>query len=224
VLALLNIEKLLRSGGLALLAVIVFAESGMLVGFFLPGDSLLFIAGFLSSNAGDHVLPALPWVALVAFLAAVAGDQVGYFIGRRIGPVLFSRPDSRIFRQSHLTKAHAFFEKHGTKTIVLARFVPIVRTFTAVVAGASHMEYRKYLTFDIIGGALWGGGITTLGYFLGQRPFIKDHLELAVLAVVAISLLPVVIEFMRHRRQVTAVAADVVADVEDAIERAIDHD
>jgi membrane-associated protein len=197
----LNPEDLLRRGGLALLALIIFAESGLLVGFFLPGDSLLFIAGFLSSDAGNHVLPALPLVLLVAFVAAVAGDQVGYVFGRKVGPSLFARPDSRIFRQDHVRKAHAFFERHGAKTIVLARFVPIVRTFAPIVAGVSEMPYRTFLTFNIIGGLLWAVGVTTLGYFLGQVDVVKDHIEIALVLLVALSLLPVGIELLRHRRQ-----------------------
>lgn len=196
----LDPTSLLNKGGLALLAAIVFAESGLLIGFFLPGDSLLFIAGFLSSNAGGNVLPALPWVLLCAFVAAVAGDQVGYVFGRKVGPALFSRPDSRIFRQANVQKAHAFFARHGAKTIVLARFVPIVRTFAPIVAGVGQMRYRTFLMFNLIGGLLWAVGVTTLGYFLGETSFVKNNIELASLAIVAVSLLPVAIEFMRHRR------------------------
>lgn len=200
----LDPTSLLNKGGLALLAAIVFAESGLLIGFFLPGDSLLFIAGFLSSNAGGNVLPALPWVLLCAFVAAVAGDQVGYVFGRKVGPALFSRPDSRIFRQANVQKAHAFFERHGAKTIVLARFVPIVRTFAPIVAGVGQMRYRTFLMFNLIGGLLWAVGVTTLGYFLGETSFVKNNIELASLAIVAVSLLPVAIEFMRHRRAARA--------------------
>ena len=200
----LDPTSLLNKGGLALLAAIVFAESGLLIGFFLPGDSLLFIAGFLSSNAGGNVLPALPWVLLCAFVAAVAGDQVGYVFGRKVGPALFSRPDSRIFRQANVQKAHAFFARHGAKTIVLARFVPIVRTFAPIVAGVGQMRYRTFLMFNLIGGLLWAVGVTTLGYFLGETSFVKNNIELASLAIVAVSLLPVAIEFMRHRRAARA--------------------
>ena len=196
----LDPTSLLNKGGLALLAAIVFAESGLLIGFFLPGDSLLFIAGFLSSKAGGNVLPALPWVLLCAFVAAVAGDQVGYLFGRKVGPALFTRPDSRIFRQANVQKAHAFFERHGAKTIVLARFVPIVRTFAPIVAGVGQMRYRTFLMFNLIGGLLWAVGVTTLGYFLGETSFVKNNIELASIAIVALSLLPVAIEFMRHRR------------------------
>ncbi len=196
----LDPQKILQKGGLPVLALIVFAESGLLIGFFLPGDSLLFIAGFLSSGAGDHTLPALPWVLLVAFVSAVAGDQVGYLFGRRVGPSLFSRADSRIFKQSHVQKATLFFETHGAKTIVLARFVPIVRTFAPIVAGVGHMKYRTFVLYNLLGGLLWAVGITTLGFFLGEIDIVKNNIEIAVLAVVAVSLLPVMIEFVRHRR------------------------
>ena len=200
----LDPQKILQKGGLPVLALIIFAESGLLIGFFLPGDSLLFIAGFLSSGAGDHTLPALPWVLLVAFVSAVAGDQVGYLFGRRVGPSLFSRADSRIFKQSHVQKANLFFETHGAKTIVLARFVPIVRTFAPIVAGVGHMKYRTFVLYNLLGGLLWAVGITTLGFFLGEIDIVKNNIEIAVLAVVAVSLLPVTIEFVRHRRAAAA--------------------
>ncbi|MEO5839954.1 MAG: VTT domain-containing protein [Acidimicrobiales bacterium] len=193
-------EKILDKGGLALLSLIVFAESGLLVGFFLPGDSLLFVAGFLSSDAGDHRLPALPIVLVCVVASAIIGDQVGYLFGRKVGPALFTRPDSRLFKQQNVQKAQAFFDKHGAKTIVLARFVPIVRTFAPIVAGVGQMEYRTFVKFNVLGGLLWGAGITTLGYYLGEVDFIKDNIEVAIVAIVAVSLLPVAIEVWRHRR------------------------
>ena len=197
----LNPESLIDKGGLALLAAIIFAETGLLIGFFLPGDSLLFVAGFLASDAGGHRLPALPVVAAVAFVAAVVGDQVGFWFGRKIGPALFTRPDSRLFKQQNVVRSHAFFERHGPKTIVLARFVPVVRTFTPVVAGVSEMNYRTFTKFNIIGGFLWAVGITTLGYFLGQIDVVKNNIEIAIVLVIAVSLLPVAIEFVKHRRE-----------------------
>jgi membrane-associated protein len=203
----LDPEELLRNGGLALLTLIVFAESGLLVGFFLPGDSLLFIAGFLSSNAGDNVLPPLPIVLLCTFAAAVVGDQVGYLFGRKVGPALFARPDSRIFKQKYVTKAHEFFERYGAKTIVLARFVPIVRTFAPIVAGVGEMKYRTFVMFNIVGGLLWAVGVTTLGYFLGEIDAVEQNIELALVAIVAISIAPMVIEVLRHRRHAKAARA-----------------
>ncbi|HEV8297858.1 MAG TPA: VTT domain-containing protein [Acidimicrobiales bacterium] len=206
--SVLSPEDLLRKGGLGLFTAIVFAESGLLIGFFLPGDSLLFIAGFLSSSSGGKVLPALPWVLLCAFAAAVAGDQVGYLFGRKVGPSLFDRPDSRLFKQSHVVKAHGFMERNGAKTIVLARFVPIVRTFAPIVAGIGQMNYRTFVTFNILGGLLWAVGVTTLGYFLGEVDVIHDNIEIAIVGLVAISLLPMGIEVLRHRRATRAPAVD----------------
>ncbi len=193
-------ESWLEKGGLAVLALIVFAESGLLIGFFLPGDSLLFIAGFLSSDAGGNVLPALPLVMLVTVVAAIAGDQVGYLFGKRVGPSIFNRPDSRLFKQANVKKAHDFYEKNGPKTIVLARFVPIVRTFAPIVAGVANMDYPTFLRYNIVGGVLWGAGVTALGYFLGEIEFVKNNIEVAIIAIVAVSLLPVVLEFVKHRR------------------------
>ena len=199
-LALFNIQNWLESGGLVLLGLIVFAESGLLIGFFLPGDSLLFIAGFLSSSAGSNVLPPLPLVALVTTLCAIAGDQVGYWFGHRVGPALFDRPKSRVFNPKNVEKAHAFLEKYGPKTIVLARFVPVVRTFAPIVAGVGKMNYRTFVLYNIIGGVVWGGGVTTLGYFLGEVNFVKENIEIASLAIVALSIAPIAVEFIRHRR------------------------
>jgi membrane-associated protein len=191
----------LRKGGLLVLAAIVFAESGLLIGFFLPGDSLLFFAGFLASAAGGKVLPGgLPAVAVVAAAAAIAGDQVGYVFGRRVGPSLFTRPQGRLFNPANVAKSQAFFDKHGSKTIVLARFVPVVRTFAPIVAGVGRMHYRTFVMFNVIGGILWGVGVTTLGYFLGNIEFIKDNLEIAAIIIVLISILPMLIEYWRHRR------------------------
>ena len=198
--ALFDIERWLDKGGLAILALIVFAESGLLVGFFLPGDSLLFVAGFLSSEAGGNLLPALPITAGVAFVAAVVGEQVGYLFGRKVGPSLFDRPQSRLFNPANIARAHTFFEARGPAAIVLARFIPVVRTFTPIVAGVGEMNYRTFVTYNILGGLLWGVGVTTLGYFLGEVEFIKNNLEVAALVIVMISVLPVVLEFYRHRR------------------------
>jgi membrane-associated protein len=206
-LALFNVEAWIESGGLAILAAIVFAESGLLVGFFLPGDSLLFIAGFLTSAAGPAALsvkpdslPSLPLVAVVVVLAAVIGDQVGYMFGRKVGPSLFQREESRLFKPSHVTKAHDFMDKHGSKTIVMARFVPIVRTFAPIVAGVSNMRYRTFVTYNIVGGIVWGAGLTTLGHYLGDISWVKDNIEIASLVIVFISVLPMIVEFARHRR------------------------
>lgn len=167
--------------------IIVFIETGLLFPL-LPGDSLLFTGGLLA--AAPHppvsIWELLVWVPLVAVL----GDQCAYFIGRRIGPALFDKEDSRFFKKRYVTESHAFFERHGPKTIILARFVPIVRTFTPVLAGVSYMRYPVFLAFDIVGGILWGAGMTLLGYFLGNVPFVKAHLELMILLIVFLSVLP----------------------------------
>ena len=188
------------TGGIALLAAIVFAESGLLIGFFLPGDSLLFIAGFLASSAGGHVLPPLAVTAFIVFLAAALGDQVGYLIGRRLGPALFARGKSRMFNPANAARAAVFFERRGPRAIVLARFIPIVRTFVPVVAGVGAMRYRTFVTYNLVGAALWGIGVTTLGYFLGEVDVVKNNLEYAAIVIVAVSLVPVVIEYRRSRR------------------------
>ena len=199
-LALLNVEDLLANGGLLILGAIVFAESGLLIGFFLPGDSLLFIAGFLSSSAGNNVLPPLPWVMLVSVITAITGDQVGYLIGKKVGPAIFAKPKSRLFNPQHVVKANNFFQKYGARTIVLARFVPIVRTFAPVVAGVGDMNYRTFVRYNIIGGVVWGAGLPMLGYFLGQIDAVKHNIEIAIIAIVLISILPVIIELVNHRR------------------------
>jgi len=203
-LALFNLEQLLENGGLFVLAAIVFAESGLLVGFFLPGDSLLFIAGFLASEAGKNVLPPIPLVIIVTVIAAIAGDQVGYWFGKKVGPALFDRPKSKLFNPSHVVRAHTFLEKYGNRTIVLARFVPIVRTFAPVVAGVGGMEYKTFVKYNVLGGIGWGAGVPLLGFSLGRVDVVKDHIEIAILAVVFISLLPVVFEYISHRRSQNA--------------------
>jgi membrane-associated protein len=203
---MLDPKDLIDAAGLIGIFLIVFAESGLLIGFFLPGDSLLFTAGFLASGPAsllDKGLPHLPLFPLLigVALCAIAGDQVGYIFGRRVGPSLFRRSDSRIFKQSHVDKASGYFEKYGAKTIVIARFVPIVRTFAPIVAGVSRMEYKTFVRFNVIGGILWAVGVTLAGYFLGQIDFIADHLEATILVIVALSIMPMVIEIARSRRQ-----------------------
>ncbi|OIV35643.1 hypothetical protein BIV57_20415 [Mangrovactinospora gilvigrisea] len=193
---------LLTNVGIIGILIIVFAESGLLIGFFLPGDSLLFATGmFVSRN-----LISLPlWsVCLMVWVAAFLGDQVGYLFGRKVGPSLFNRPNSRLFKQENVEKAHAFFARHGSKSIVLARFVPVVRTFTPIIAGVSRMNYRTFTAFNALGGLLWGAGVTVLGYFLGQISFIRDNIEAMFIVIVLISIVPLIIEFLRSRRHKSA--------------------
>lgn len=185
--------------GLVALLVVVFVETGLLIGFFLPGDSLLFTAGLLVAE-GTFDIPL--WVLLVTVpLAAIAGDQVGYTIGRHAGPRVFNRPDSRLFQQEFVDKAYSYFERYGPRTIVLARFVPIVRTFAPVVAGVSRMHYRTFLIYNVVGGVLWGAGVTALGYFLGQVAFVRSNVEIIILAIVGLSVLPILFELIRARRE-----------------------
>lgn len=199
---MIDVERWLAAGGLAILAAVVFAESGLLIGFFLPGDTLLFVAGFLSSNAGGHVLPALPVTAGVAFVAAAAGDQVGFLIGRRVGPGLFKRPQSRLFNPTNVIRAQSFFDRRGPSAVVVARFIPVVRTFTPIVAGIGNMRYRTFLAYNLIGAALWGVGVTTLGYYLGEIQLIKDNLDYAAIVILVVSLTPIALEYRRHRRAI----------------------
>lgn len=188
-------------GAFAVLGVciIVFVETGLLVGFFLPGDSLLFTTGLLVAT--DVIQTPIWVVAPIIGIAAFIGDQVGYNIGRVTGPKVFSRQNSRFFRQEYVDKTNSYFEKYGGRTIVLARFVPIVRTFAPVVAGVAKMPYKTFVTYNIVGALLWGVGVTMLGYFLGQLEFIRQNIEFVLIAIVAISFIPIFIEFWRHRRQ-----------------------
>ncbi|MFH8339200.1 VTT domain-containing protein [Streptomyces sp. AM6-12] len=179
------------------LLLIVFAESGLLIGFFLPGDSLLFTCGLLITS---HQLDFPLWGAIALIcVAAILGDQAGYMFGKKVGPSLFNRPDSRLFKQENVAKAHEFFEKYGPKSLILARFVPVVRTFTPIIAGVSGMRYRSFLTFNIIGGTLWGAGVTLLGSWLGNIGFVKDNIEAILILIVLVSVVPIAIEYLRAR-------------------------
>jgi membrane-associated protein len=189
-----DVEGLIRAGGLLMVCAIVFAETGLLVGFFLPGDSLLFTAGFLAAAGHLNIVLLL----VCGTVAAIAGDQVGYLIGYKTGEKIFQRPDSRFFKREYVLRTQAFYEKHGAKTIVLARFVPIVRTFAPVVAGVAMMEYRRFVTYNVVGGFGWVWGLSILGFTLGNI-IPREYLEPAVLVIVFLSILPLLIEWWRHR-------------------------
>lgn len=192
----LDPNHLILTFGLIGVLAIVYAESGLLIGFFLPGDSLLFTVGLLVAES-RYVTSPLWLVCSLIVLAAILGDQAGYLFGRKVGPALFVRPNSRLFKQDNVAKAHEFFKKHGPFSIVLARFVPIVRTFTPIVAGVASMRYSTFTRFNMIGGVLWGAGVTTLGYYLGQIGFIRTNIEFILVAVVAVSFGPIVAQVLR---------------------------
>lgn len=200
-----DVRGLIQLGGLLAVCIIVFVETGLFVGFFLPGDSLLVTAGVFAAAGDLNVLTLL----LGASVCAVAGDQVGYWIGRRAGDTLYNRPDSKVFKRKHLERAHAFYEKHGAKTIVLARFVPIVRTFAPAVAGAAAMQYRRFVFYNIAGGILWVFSTVLLGYFLGRSvPNIDRHIHIVIAIVIFLSILPMLIELYRSRRRRPSVPPD----------------
>lgn len=197
-------DYLIETFSLPGILLIVFAESGLFA--FLPGDSLLFTAGLFVAE-GNFISQPLWLVCTLIVAAAVLGDQVGYMIGKFFGPRLFSRPNSKLFKQENLDKAHEFMEKFGPKAIVLARFVPIVRTFAPIVAGAGRMKYRTFLTYNIIGGVAWGTGVTLAGYWLGQIDVIKKNVEAILVLIVLVSVVPIIIEYLRERGKKKRAAA-----------------
>ncbi|MFI8093073.1 DedA family protein [Streptomyces sp. NPDC086080] len=206
----LSPDYLIETFSLPGILLIVFAESGLFA--FLPGDSLLFTAGLFVAE-GSYITQPLWMVCTLIVLAAVIGDQVGYMIGKFFGPRLFSRPNSKLFKQENLEKAHDFMEKYGPKAIVLARFVPIVRTFAPIVAGAGRMKYRTFLTYNVIGGVAWGTGVTLAGYWLGQIEVIKTNVEVILVLIVFLSVVPIIIEYVRERGKKKRAAAEAPAAV-----------
>lgn len=192
----LDLTELIKTIGYVGVFGIVFAESGLFFGFFLPGDSLLFTAGFLASQGFLN----FPLLVFLCVLGAILGDSVGYSFGRKVGQALYSRPDSRFFKKAHLEKAHAFYEKHGGKTIILARFMPFVRTFAPIVAGTAEMTYKRFLLFNIIGGVLWGVGLTTAGYILGNViPDVDKYMLPIIGLIIFVSVLPPIIHVISDR-------------------------
>jgi membrane-associated protein len=191
-----DVESLVRVGGIVGLTVIVFVETGLLIGFFLPGDSLLVTAGLFAARGDIEVLP----LTVALSIAAIAGDTVGYNIGRKTGPKLFSRADSLLFNKKHLITTKEFYDRHGPFTIVIARFVPIIRTFAPVVAGIGAMEYKRFISYNVIGGVGWVFSMVFGGYFLGQMiPNIHKHIDKVIVIVIFLSLLPAIIKIARER-------------------------
>jgi membrane-associated protein len=198
----LDPETILHGMGgwaLVVLCAIIFAECGLLIGFFLPGDSLLFVAG-LFVHQGWIQTPI--WVVCVLVTAcAFVGNVSGYWIGAKVGPTLFSKPESKLFKKEYVDKTHEFFDKYGARAIVMARFVPIIRTFITAMAGVGRMDAKKYFTYSAIGGVLWASGVTLLGYFLGGISFVEKNIEAMLVLVVLISIIPIIIEVVKARRE-----------------------
>lgn len=196
-----SLDDLIRWGGYVVLFAIVFTETGLLVGFFLPGDSLLITAGIVAAAGGLNIW----WLNVVLIVAAITGDSVGYAIGVRLGPRLFTRPQSLLFNPRHIERTRVFYERHGPKTIVIARFVPIVRTFAPVVAGVGQMEYRRFIFYNVAGGIGWVTSMTWAGYGLGRViPNLGSYIHLVVGIVIVLSVIPIVIEIVRERRRRSA--------------------
>jgi membrane-associated protein len=198
---LYDVEGIVRWGGLLMLTIIIFAETGLLIGFFLPGDSLLVTAGLLASP-GQRLM-SIGTMAVILPIAAIVGNSAGYYVGKATGPRLFRREDSLLFNKKHLYRAHAFYEKHGGKTLVLARFMPIVRTFVPVVAGMAAMDFAAFTLYNVVGGILWILSMLFLGYFIGDIPWVRQNVEKVILTVIFLSILPGIIEFVRSRGRET---------------------
>ncbi len=195
--SVLDPSLIIKTLGLIGVISIVFAESGLFFGFFLPGDSLLFTAGFLASQN----LISIFWLLILCFIAAVLGDSFGYYFGRKTGPKIFSKEDSFFFRKQHIDRAKMFYEKHGKKTIVFARFIPIVRTFVPIIAGVGEMEYKTFLKFNLLGGLVWTWSMIGLGYILGNTiPNAEKYLTFIIIVIILASFLPAIVEFIRHRK------------------------
>jgi membrane-associated protein len=197
-----DLEGILRDLGplaMVIVCLIIIAETGLLVGFFLPGDSLLFTVGLM---IGTGLIDVPIWLACILISAsAIVGDQLGYFIGRKVGPAVFKRPNSRFFSQKNADRAQQFFVKHGAKAVIFAHYVPILRTFVPVAAGVGKMQYSYYLRNNLIGAISWGIIVPLIGFFLGQIPFVRENVVLVTVTLVAISLIPVVLEVIKARRK-----------------------
>lgn len=194
-----NLDDLIAWGGLVVLFFIIYAETGLFIGFFLPGDSLLVTAGVYAATHPDKLNIVTMIMALS--VAAILGDNTGYWFGRKAGASLFAREDSRIFKRKHLVSAQEFYDKNGPKTVVIARFAPIIRTFAPIVAGVAQMPYGRFLPFSIGGGIAWITSMSLLGYFVGRIPGVKQHIDKVILVVVVVSLLPMVLHWWQERQR-----------------------
>src|SRR5215471_16920506 len=199
-----DVQAIVRVGGLLALVAVIFAETGLLVGFFLPGDSLLVTAGLFSTSANPEQAPLLNivWLNLLAMAAAVVGDTVGYWIGAKSGPRIFTREQSLFFSKKHLLRTKDFYERHGGKTIIIARFLPFVRTFAPVVAGVGRMDYRRFLSFNVFGGIGWVFSMTMLGFSLGKIfPGMNKQIDKVIILIIFVSLLPGMISYLTNRKK-----------------------
>lgn len=202
----MNIESIIQTVGLLGIFIIIFAESGLFVGFFLPGDSVLFTAGFLASQG----ILSLPALIIICFIAAVAGDSTGYTFGRKVGKKIFNKEDSILFHKDHIRKAQEFYKKNGPKAIVIARFIPVVRTFAPIVAGVGEMEYRTFITYNILGGLLWATGLNLAGFFLGKTiPNVDKYLFPIIILIIIISIAPNVIHVAKDEEMKKSIAREI---------------
>jgi membrane-associated protein len=217
----LDPEVILQSMGawsLVVLCLIIFAECGLLVGFFFPGDSLLFTAGLFVAQ--QDVIPAPLWlVCVLTTVCAFLGNVTGYWIGAKAGPALFNKPDSRLFKQEYVEKTHDFFDKYGARAIVLARFVPIVRTFITAMAGVGRMDAKRFFVYSAIGGVLWATGVTILGFFLGQIAFVRDNIEAMAILIVLLSIIPIILEVIKARREKKRLAEAALDEAAEATDK-----
>jgi membrane-associated protein len=196
-------EFIIQTAGelaLPVLILIIFAETGLMFGFFLPGDSLLFTAGLFTATG--HIPNSIEVLVLSLIAAAIVGDQVGYVIGRSAGPRIFNRPKSKLFNPDHVRKTQDFYNRHGGKTIIIGRFIPIVRTFAPIVAGVAHLEYRRFVFYNVAGGIIWVVSMTLAGYFLGKSfPAIKDYIHVVIVVIILLSIIPIITTFLSERRR-----------------------
>lgn len=198
---LTNPESIIRYGGIALLIFVIFAETGLMIGFFLPGDSLVFVAGLICGTEPQLMEISIVTLAASLSLAAIAGNMVGYFFGRKIGPALFTKDDNLLFKKRYLEVTRAFYEKHGGKSLILGRFLPIVRTFAPILAGVIKMDMKTFVMYSVVGGLLWIVSLSVSGYYLGRIPWVKENLEWIVIGFVVITTIPVMQTWVKERKQ-----------------------
>ncbi len=195
-------ESIIKYGGLALLLFVIFAETGLFVGFFLPGDNLIFIAGLLCATKPDLLNVSFPLLLILMMLAAITGNMFGFWFGKKAGEALYNRKDSFFFRKRHLELTKAFYEKHGGKTLILGRFIPIIRTFAPIFAGVTGIGFRKFMLYNVIGAVAWIGGISSISFYLGKHfPEVENHLGLIFISLIVLTAIPLITAFLRSRKK-----------------------